>query len=144
MQAAANYLPTEEEVRISLNKPTEQLSVDDFMVLYDEYLRAHDVMFSAKSGDFYNKLERALHAGGHNHIVSVAEGEAVPYAVKFELHTNDTHLRITDNSLENGVDDNAADYLGDWRLLASGLNDVTSENGNYLVSGNLRLTEKTV
>lgn len=145
MNDAANWLPSEADVRKSLNKPTEQLSVDDFMMVYDEYLRAHDVMFSVKSGDFYDTLQKLCKQTAYNHILSVANGEAVPYAVNLELHTNKTGLRITHNSLEpleGTVDASAMDYLGNYRLLSSGVNDVVSDNGFWYVSGRLELIRK--
>lgn len=142
MADAANYLPTEKAVRENLNKPTEQLSIDDYMAVYNEYLKAHDVMFNTKGGDLYDTLQEVCKQTAYSHIISVANGEAVPYAVKIELHTNNTGLRISDNSLENGIDDNAFDYLGNYRLLSSGLNDVVSNNGAWSIAGNMELIKQ--
>lgn len=143
MEKAANYLPSEKTVRASLNKPTEQLTAADYMIVFEQYLSAHDVMFSKTSGDLYETLNAASRQAGYDHLISVAEGDEIPYAVKFTLHTNDTGLLISDNSAQNKVDDGALDQLGDYQLIsADGGRDVVSENGNWYVAGDMELLKK--
>lgn len=147
MEKAANYLLSEKSIRASLNKPTGILSPEDYMLVYDQYLNAHDVMFGVKSGDLYDTLRSACRQTAYNHLISVVEGDEVPYAIKFTLHTNDTGLLISDNSEQNSIDGlgqvGSLDQLGDYQLIsADGGRDIVPENGNWYVAGNMELLKK--
>ncbi|WP_411373282.1 hypothetical protein ACLH0K_08880 [Arthrobacter sp. MPF02] len=140
MQKVANYFPSEKTVRASLNKPSEQLDRDDYLFVMEQYRLAHDIMFASTSGDFYDTLKQVCQQTAFNRIISVAEGEATPYAVELTLHTNNTGLRISDNSdaVEGTLD--VLPYIGDYRLYsAPNGHDITQENGVWEVAGDMEL-----
>lgn len=143
MEDVANYLPSEKTVRASLNKPNEQLTREDFLLVAEEYRVAHDVMFGIKSGDLYDTFKEVCQQAAFNHFLDFANGKATPYAVEFTLHTNKTGLRISDNS---GAVEGTTDYLpyiGDYRLMSSSNGrDITQDNGSWKVAGNMELIKQ--
>jgi hypothetical protein len=137
MEDAANYLPSTKSVSASVKKPAEQLTKEDYLLVGNYYLDAHKVMFSPASGEMYSTLRKTAEQVSYDHLISVAENAAVPYAIKFTLHHNNTGLRIDDNS-----DTNTSSMVGDYKLRSIGGNDIIADNsGNWHVAGNIGMTK---
>ncbi len=131
---AINWFPNEKTVREMLEKPTERLSIDDFIAVAKIHREiVFGVIFKGK-GPLYNGLDYIGNdtASSIGQDIAAAESGQTPknyqrYKVKIEFNARYGQLIVTDNSEFNSVDDNSVRVLGTYQLRTTGSgNDIGS------------------
>lgn len=136
----ANYVPSIKTVRESLHKPTEVLTLEDFLLVAEQYRVAHDVMFSSESGELYDFSKALIQRATNARLQSLNASDEVPYSVMLTLHSNGLGLLVDDNSERNHT--TPAPQLGDYTLISSGGNDITTQNGSWKIGGSIGVVKK--
>ena len=135
---AINYFPNEKTVREMLDKPTEQLTMEDFMKVAGNYRSVvFGTIFKGK-GALYEQLDYI----GNDTAAAIAQtlGDGQErYKTTLAYDARYGQLKVTDNSENNSADDNTLRSLGTYQLHTSGSN---SDTGTAAVVVNKDGTKK--
>ncbi len=145
IEDVANYFPSAKTVSESLNKPVDQLTMDDYLEVGDMYRKAHDVMFQNTSGPLYDTLTLLIKQSIYNKFESLNASDPVLYEVTVDATPGNTGVSIRDNSVfVDSVGDNLSPQLGDYQLVAQNGNEIIATNNNWQVSGSIGMIQKSL
>lgn len=121
VEEAVNYLPNEKTVREVLNKPTGDLTMDDYT---DVAARYRAVVFGTVlkgKGDLYATLDTIGHETASTLAQTINNGEE-RYKTSIKYDARSAQIVVTDNSESNSIDDNTAQILGTYQVHTTGSN----------------------